>query len=268
MHDLAPFLIRHGYLILFGVVFVEQAGLPIASVPVLLGIGALSGDGRFSFAVALLVTLLACLPADALWYQAGRHRGYKVLRLLCRISLEPDSCVDRATGSFGRHGAGTLLIAKFVPGLSALATPMAGLMKMRPARFLLFDGLGAALWGGAYLTAGLVFRRELERIAEIIARTGVSLAIALACLIGGYVAWKWIGRRRYLRTLAMARISPEELWRRMEAGEPVTVLDLRHGSEIDADGATLPGALRFPPEELAARHREIPRDRDIVLFCT
>jgi membrane protein DedA with SNARE-associated domain len=262
------FLIRHGYLILFGVVFVEQAGFPIASVPFLLGVGALSADGRFSFGKALLVTLAACLPADAIWYELGRVKGYKVLRVLCIISIEPETCVERTTSSFTRHGMGTLIVSKFVPGLSAVATPMAGLMKMRPSRFLLLDATGAALWGGFYLTMGVVFRSELERILFIVSRTGASLAAVLISTIGGYFAWKWIGRRRYLRRLEMARISPEELRRRMESGEEFAILDLRHPSEVDPDGGTLPGALRFPPEELDARHNEVPRDRDIVLYCT
>jgi membrane protein DedA with SNARE-associated domain len=261
------FLIRHGYLILFAVVFVEQAGLPVASVPLLLGVGALSADGRFSFGAALLVTLAACLPADAIWYELGRRKGYKVLRVLCFISLEPETCVERTTGSFTRHGMGTLVVSKFVPGLSAVATPMAGLLKMRPSQFLLLDALGAALWGGFYLTLGVIFRRELERIAFIVAKTGASLATVLICSIGGYLTWKWIGRRRYLRQLETARISPEELRRRMEGGEVFTILDLRHASEME-DGGTLPGALRFPPEELESRHHEVPRDRDIVLYCT
>ena len=207
MPETLQFLIRHGYLILFSVVFVEQAGFPVASVPVLLGVGALSADGRFSFGAALLLALAACLPADTIWYELGKRRGYKVLNLLCRISLEPDTCVERTTGSFSRHGKGTLVVAKFVPGLSAVATPMAGLMKMRLGRFLLLDSLGAALWAGVYLTLGVVFRSELERIAAIVARTGASLAAVLICAIGGYFAWKWIGRRRYLRKIAMARIS-------------------------------------------------------------
>jgi membrane protein DedA with SNARE-associated domain len=268
MQAILQFLIRHGYLILFSVVFVEQAGLPVASVPVLLGIGALSADGRFSFGVAVLVAVFACLPADTIWYELGKRRGYKVLNLLCRISLEPDTCVERTTGSFERLGRGTLIVAKFVPGLSAVATPMAGLMKMRLGRFLLLDGLGSALWAGVYLALGVIFRSELERIAAIIARTGVTLAAVLISTIGGYFAWKWIGRRRYLRKIAMARISPEELRRRMEAGEEFAILDLRHSSEIEDDGATLPGALHFAPEELEVRHKEIPRDRDIVLYCT
>jgi membrane protein DedA with SNARE-associated domain len=262
------FLIRHGYLILFGVVFVEQAGLPVASVPVLLGVGALSADGRFSFATALLLALLASLPADAAWFEMGRRKGYRVLRLLCHISLEPDTCVQTTTGVFRRYGMGTLVVAKFIPGMGVVTTPMAGLMGMRPARFLLLDGAGAALWAGLYLGLGVVFRRQLEDVAAIVARTGVSLAAVVIGVVGGYLGWKWLGRRSYVRKLAMARITPEELWRRMEAGEEVTILDLRHASELDADGSKVPGALQFAPQDLETRHREIPRDRDIILYCT
>jgi membrane protein DedA with SNARE-associated domain len=262
------FLIRHGYLILFGVVFVEQAGLPVASVPVLLGVGALSADGRFSFATALLLALLASLPADAAWFEMGRRKGYRVLRLLCHISLEPDTCVQTTTGVFRRYGMGTLVVAKFIPGMGVVTTPMAGLMGMRPARFLLLDGAGAALWAGLYLGLGVVFRRQLEDVAAIVARTGVSLAAVVIGVVGGYLGWKWLGRRSYVRKLAMKRVTPEELWRRIEAGEPVTILDLRHASEIAADGAKVPGALRFAPEDLETKHREIPRDRDIILYCT
>ncbi|HEV3202604.1 MAG TPA: VTT domain-containing protein [Bryobacteraceae bacterium] len=268
MTEVLQFLIRHGYAILFGFVFVEQAGLPVASVPLLLGIGALSADGRFSFAVALLVALAASLPADVVWYEMGRRKGYRVLRLLCRISLEPDTCVQSATCVFRRHGMGTLILAKFIPGMGVVTTPMAGMMGMPPVRFLLLDGTGAALWAGLYLALGVVFRRQLEDVAAVVARTGASLVAVLICAVGGYLGWKWLGRRRYLRKLGMARITPEELWRRMEAGEEITILDLRHASEIESDGAKVPGALRFPPEELEAKHHEIPRDRDIVLYCT
>jgi membrane protein DedA with SNARE-associated domain len=268
LKETLDFLIRHGYMILFGIVFVEQAGFPVASVPVLLGIGALSAEGRFSFAVALLIALLASLPADVAWYELGRHKGYRVLRLLCQISLEPDSCVQSATGVFRHYGMGTLVLAKFIPGMGVVTTPMAGVLGMRPARFLLLDGVGAALWAGLYLGLGVIFRRQLEEVAAVVARTGVSLAAVVICTVGGYLGWKWLGRRRYVRKLALARVSPEELWRRIEAGEPVTILDLRHTSEIAADGAKVPGALRFAPEELETKHLEIPRDRDIILYCT
>jgi membrane protein DedA with SNARE-associated domain len=268
MNEVSQFLIQHGYAILFGVVFLEQTGLPVASVPVLLGVGALSAEGRFSFSAALLLALLASLSADLVWYELGRRRGYGVLRVLCRISLSPDTCVKRTTAAFRRHGPGTLILAKFVPGLGAIATPMAGLMQMPPARFVMLDSTGAALWAGLYLGLGVIFRSELERIAALIARTGLSLAAAAFCLIFGYLTWKWVDRRRYVRQLDMARIAPEDLWRRMQAGEDIVILDLRHTPAVMDDGAKLPGALRFPPEELETKHHEIPRDRDIVLYCT
>jgi membrane protein DedA with SNARE-associated domain len=268
MKETLEFVIRHGYLFLFGLVFLEQAGLPVASVPVLLGVGALAADGRFSFPVALLVALSASLPADAAWFEMGRSKGYRVLRLLCRISLEPDTCVQSATGVFRRYGMGTLVLAKFIPGMGIVTTPMAGVMGMPLVRFLLLDATGVVLWAALYLGLGVVFRRQLEDVAAVVARTGVSLAIVVIGAIGGYLGWKWLGRRRYLRKLAMSRITPEELWRRMEAGEDVTILDLRHTSEIDADGSKVPGALQFAPQDLDTKHYEIPRDRDIILYCT
>jgi membrane protein DedA with SNARE-associated domain len=268
MKEILDFLIRHGYVILFGFVFLEQTGLPVASIPVLLGVGALCADGKFSFAAALLVALSASLPPDAAWFELGRSKGYRVLRLLCRISLEPDTCVQSATGVFRRYGIGTLVLAKFIPGMGMVTTPMAGVMGMPVTRFLLLDGTGAALWATLYLGLGVVFRRQLEDVAAVIARTGVSLAAVVIGVIGGYLGWKWLGRRRYLRKLAMARITPEELWRRMEAGVELTILDLRHDSELDSEGSKVPGALRFAPQDLDTRHPEIPRDRDIILYCT
>jgi len=264
MTEVPQFLIQYGYAILFGVVFLEQTGLPVASVPVLLGVGALSVEGRFSIAVALPLAVLASLVADIIWYELGRRRGYGVLRVLCRISLEPDTCVKRTTGAFKKHGPGTLIAAKFIPGFGAVATPMAGLMRMSPARFLLLDGAGVTLWAGLYLALGVVFRSQLEKVAAVIARTGTSLAAVAICAASLYLGWKWRDRQLYLRQLETARITPEELWRRLQTGEEIMIVDLRHA----ATGAKLPGALRFPAEDLETRHHEIPRDRDIVLYCS
>src|SRR5438552_650616 len=227
MNEVLQFLIQHGYAILFGVVFLEQAGLPVASVPVLLGIGALSAEGRFSIVAAWV---LASLVADIVWYELGRRRGYGVLRVVCRISLEPDTCVKRTTGAFRRHGSGTLVAAKFIPGFGAVATPMAGLMRMSPARFLMLDGAGVTLWAGLYLGLGVVFRTQLEKVAAVIARTGTSLAAVAICAASLYLAWKWRDRQIYLRQLETARITPEELWGRMQGGEDVMIVDLRHAA--------------------------------------
>jgi membrane protein DedA with SNARE-associated domain/rhodanese-related sulfurtransferase len=240
----------------------------VPSVPVLLGVGALSSDGFFSFPASLLIALSACLPADGVWYHLGRSRGYGVLRVLCRLSLEAETCVSRTTSVFHRYGSKPLLVAKFIPGLSTVAPPLAGMMNIPVHRFLLLDGLGATFWAGAYLGLGFVFRRQLEEVAAIVAHTGASLAIVIVGGFGGYLAWKWVDRQRFLHRLNMARLTPEELWRRIQGGENMTILDLRHRPEIEEGGAVLPGALHFPPAELEEKLREVPRDRDIVLYCS
>src|SRR5262245_59739989 len=221
MQDTLQFLIRHGYALLFLGVFLEQTGFPVPSVPLLLGVGALAADGQFSFAAALLIALAASLPADAVWYELGKRRGYGVLRVLCRISLEADTCVRRTTNIFQRYGLGTLVVAKFDPGLSLVDPPMAGMLKMSTPRFVLLDGAGAALWATAYLLLGAVFRRQLEWIAAVVAYTGASLLAVVTLSFGGYLTWKWLDRRRYLRQLEMSRMEPEELWRRIQAGEEI-----------------------------------------------
>ena len=154
MNDLLPLIVQYGYVILFAFVSAEQVGLPIPAVPVLLGVGALAGTGQMSVALALGVALVASLPADVVWYELGRRRGGRVLGWLCRISLEPDSCVRRTETVFARRGAGALLIAKFFPGLSTLALPLGGIVGIARHRFLVLDAAGALVWAGAWLALG------------------------------------------------------------------------------------------------------------------
>lgn len=268
MNEAIEFVLRHGYAVLFGLVLAEQVGLPIPALPTLLAMGALCGLGYFSFTLALLTSLAACWLGDWLWYELGVRRGHSVLNLLCRISLEPDSCVRRTEDVFARHGAGALLFAKFVPGLSTAAPPMAGMFHMRWWRFLLADGAGALLWAGSFLSAGWLFRSELERAAQFALGMGSWLAAVLVVALAGYIGWKYIERRRFFHKLATARISPAELMRVIEAGEPIAIIDLRHGLDVEAEAFKLPGAIHMLPDELEQRHAEIPRDRDIVLYCT
>ena len=269
MSGLFHFVLRHGYLFLFAAVLVEQAGLPVPAVPVLLTMGALVGMGRFSLATSIAVAVAACLVADVVWYRLGRRYGSSILRLVCRITLEPDSCVRRAETVFAREGARTLLYAKFVPGLSTVATPVAGLARLSPGRFLLWDGAGALIWVTTYFLLGFVFSRQLEKVVEA---TRVLGARSVAAVVGGlalYVIWKLDQRRRFLRGLEIARIAPEELLAMMQSGrEDVVVVDLRNALEREGDGAAVPGAIVLSPEELDERHHEIPRDRDVIVYCT
>ena len=268
MNETLTFLLRHGYAVLFAFVLAEQVGLPIPAVPVLLAMGALAGQGRFSLAAALLVAVLAALLGDLLWYQLGRHRGHAVLNLICRISLEPDSCVRRTEDVFARQGARALLFSKFVPGLNIAAPPLAGMFRMRLGVFLLWDGAGALAWAGAFSMVGYLFSGQLEAVARNASRMGAWLVFLLVGALAAYIGWKYVKRRRFLRQLRIARITPEELMQKLEAGEEVVVVDLRHSLDFDTDNVKVRGALHLLPDEIESRHQEIPRDRDVVLYCT
>jgi membrane protein DedA with SNARE-associated domain/rhodanese-related sulfurtransferase len=261
-------LLMYGYLLLFAWVLVEQFGIPLPATPVLLAAGALSADHELSFPLALLAGLAASLTADSAWFFIGRRYGHHVLRILCKLSLEPTVCVRRTQNSFGRRRAVTLMIAKFVPGLATLAPPVAGQNGMAYGSFLLFDGIGAAAWLGALLAAGRFFGDLLKRDPSLLDWAGrFSGALLVLGILGFFVA-RVLRRRMVIKKLVAARLEPEELKRQLDAGEPVYIVDLRHPLELLPDPFTLPGAVHFAPDTLAARHHEIPRDRDIVLFCT
>jgi membrane protein DedA with SNARE-associated domain len=266
---LVHFLLRHGYLFLFAVVLVEQAGLPVPAVPVLLAMGALVGMGHFSLPTSIAVTVAACLLDDLAWYWLGRRYGSSILRLVCRISLEPDSCVRRTEDVFARQGTRALLYAKFVPGLSTVVTPVAGLARLGPGLFLLADTAGAAIWSATYLLVGYVFSTQIEKVAEGMRLFGIRVVAAVLGGLALYVIWKLDQRRRFMRDLEIARIGPDELLALMQSGQgDVVVVDLRNALERGEDAATVPGAIVLSPDELDERHHEIPRDRDVILYCT
>jgi membrane protein DedA with SNARE-associated domain len=268
MRHVIPFLLNHAYFATFAVVLAEILGLPISSIPLLLAAGALAGSHRLSLGWLVTFAVLACLIADAAWYHLGRVRGYSILRLLCRISLEPDSCVRRTHDRYARQGGRALLVAKFVPGLGTAAAPLAGLLRMALPRFLAWDTAGSILWATSYLGAGYLFSRELDRVGRYALRMGAGLVLLLAAALAGYIGRKYYERRRFMRQLRIARITPEELLEKITAGENLVVIDLRGPVEFAADPATVAGAIRMLPEEIDGRHQEIPRDRDVVLYCT
>src|SRR6202521_58039 len=267
MNELLLFVVRHGYTLIFAWVFTEQAGLPIPSAPLLLAAGALAGTREMNLWMAIAFAVLASVAGDSMWYDLGRRKGVRVLQLLCRISLEPDSCVRRAQVSFGKNGPRVLLVAKFIPGLNAMAAPLAGIIRMGWRRFVLFDAFGALLWSGAFMITGYVFGGELERIAARAAYLGEWLLVLVLAAFAGYVGWKYYNRRRFLRNLRIARITPEELKEKIDSGEDVVIVDLRHALDFEAQPVTILGALHMDAAELEEAHAVIPRDREIVLFC-
>jgi membrane protein DedA with SNARE-associated domain/rhodanese-related sulfurtransferase len=261
-------LLTYGYLLLFAWVLVEQFGIPLPATPILLAAGALTAQHELSFPLALAAALGATLLADSTWFLVGRKYGHYVLRLLCKLSLEPTICVRRTQDSLGRRRDVTLLIAKFVPGLATLAPPVAGQNGMGYGRFLFFDGIGATLWVSVLLTLGRFFGDLLRRDPSLLNWAGRFSGALLVLGILGFFVGRVVRRRMVLKKLVASRLEPEELKRQLDAGEPVYIVDLRHPLELLPDPFTLPGAVHFSPDTLAARHLEIPRDRDIVLFCT
>jgi membrane protein DedA with SNARE-associated domain len=268
MAETLQFVVQHGYLLLFFWVLMEQAGLPIPATPLLLAAGALAGQHQLNFALVVLVAATGSLFSDSFWYFFGKRKGPIVLNFLCKIALEPDSCVRRTESTFTKFGLQTLLICKFVPGLNTAAPALSATAGIGLPQFLLYDFMGALFWSSAFAGLGLLFSRQLDRVARDIAQFGSWTLLLVIAGIGGYVAYKFYERHRFLKQVAGFRITPEELKEKLEAGEPMTIIDLRHPLDLLPDPQTLPGALRISPEELESRQSEITRGGEIVLFCT
>ena len=269
MNGAVETLLQYGYVLLVAFVFAEQVGLPIPAVPVLLGVGALGASGRMNLALAFGAALAASLPPDLIWYELGRRRGTRVLGLLCRISLEPDSCVRRTENLFMHRGRGALVVAKFFPGLSTVAPPLAGMVGIARWQFIALDSLAALLWAGTWIALGYVFSDALELVADRAGRLGNSIVFIVATALGAWIAFKFVQRRRFLRSLRIARITPDELKRRIDAGDTtLSVIDTRSPLDVAAEPYTIPGALWIAAEDIDRRRDTLPRGREIVLYCT
>ena len=266
MREVVQFLLRHGYAVVGIAVLAEQLGIPVPSVPVLLAAGALSGTGSLSFGACIAIASMAAITGDIVWFMLGRRFGSSVLRLLCRIALEPDSCVQRTGDVYLKHGKWSLVFAKFVPGLNTVMTPLAGRFKLGIGRFLLFDGVGVLLWTSTYLGLGWLFRSELERLAERLFQMGKWFTVLAIVLLAIYLAYRYLRRRDLYRELRLARIAPWELKERMERGEDVLVIDLR--GPVEWDQGVIPGATLLSPEDLATRPMDHIKDREVVLYCS
>jgi len=270
MHtDLNQILANYGLPLVFGAVFIEQIGAPIPAIPWLLAVGSLSATGRISPTQAIALTVIACLLADCIWFYLGRYRGNKVLGFLCRISLEPDSCVRRTQNMFTRYGLRSLVVAKFLPGfLSTVAPPLAGMSKMSVSRFLFFDGLGSVLYGVVFVLLGYAFSNQIQQITDALTGIGGKALGLLAVLMAMYIGIRYWQRRRLLNELSMARISVSDLRGKQQAGEAVTILDLRSSVALEEDPEMIPGAVRASLDDIKQGNHQLPRDGEIVVYCS
>jgi membrane protein DedA with SNARE-associated domain/rhodanese-related sulfurtransferase len=252
----------------FANVLLEQIGLPIPAVPTLVLAGALAADGRLSAGAVLGVALLACTIGDTAWYVAGWRYGNRVLKLLCRVSLSPDSCVRQSETQFERWGRLALVLGKFVPGLSTIAPPLAGVMRLRWPEFLVLNGIGILLWAGLAVGAGVLFHAQVDYLIGRLEDLGAAAAALGAGLLGGYIALKWWQRRRFYKMLRLARITADDLRGLLRTRKGTVVFDVRSRVARGRDPRFIPGALALDIEDLDKRLDELPADEEIVFYCS
>ena len=255
-----------------GFVFVNvllmQLGVPLPATPTLVVAGALSADGRLPGAGVLGLAVLACLIGDSSWYLAGRRYGGRIMSYLCRISLTPDGCVGQTQARFERWGARALIVAKFIPGLSMIAPPLAGATRMPYRTFAACSVLGSLLWVGAAMLGGVLLRREIATLLPRLAGIGGAALALLVAALTVYVAFKWWERRRFYAALDMARMAVEELRQHLGASPAPLVIDVRSPTACTLQLQRIPGALHMPVHEVVVHLGDLPRDREVVLYCT
>jgi membrane protein DedA with SNARE-associated domain/rhodanese-related sulfurtransferase len=258
---------HYGLAVVFVNVLLSQLGMPLPAWPALIVTGALSARGDPAIGALLATALAASLIADALWYAAGRRYGGGVLKTLCRVSISPDSCVRQTESLFSRWGVPSLAVAKFVPGFAVIATTLAGNLRVSFARFLLFDAIGATLWAGVPIALGRVFYDAIAVLLEHLDRLGhiglavVGLGFALFLVFRAYRRWAF--RRR----LRMARISVEDLHALQKAGAEPVILDVRTADSRARHGH-VPGSIAWAGSEGRDDRLEVPRDREVVVYCS
>lgn len=261
-------LLRHGYAFLLSYVFTVQVGLPIPADPLLLIMGALVGDGQYSFWLSFAAATIGAIAGDYFWYELGRRRGRSILRVLCKLSLEPDTCVRKTELQLSTRGLWTLLFAKFVPGVSLVSMPLAGAIRMPRWRFLTTDLAGCMLWCGTYLTVGRVFHRQITNLVEALGLFGRQAGVVVLVLLTIFAGWKYLQRWRLRRELRINRITPQAAFDLLMSGGPITLVDLRNPTEIEQEGFKIAGALVLRPADLRDKSHEIPEHHEVILYCS
>jgi membrane protein DedA with SNARE-associated domain len=268
MTQLIHSVIRYGVPLVFLNVFLEQIGAPVPALPTLIVAGALSADGRMSSTHVLVASIVASLIADWIWFLLGRRHGYRVLRTLCRISLSPDSCVRETEARFERWGLKSLLIAKFIPGFSLVAPPLAGAARQSTIAFLIYDGIGALLWVASGVVVGRAFHHAIADVLNALENLGWWAVAIIASAIALLIALKWMQRRSLYRRLRMARVSVHDLKRMLDEGSAPMIVDARSSAARKRDARRIPTAVVVEGDTLQERFAALPPNREIIVYCT
>ncbi|HXF65500.1 MAG TPA: VTT domain-containing protein [Burkholderiales bacterium] len=268
MEELTALLAQYGLAIVFANVLLAQAGIPLPAVPMLVVAGSFVAEGRIAAAPLAAAIIVASLMGDAPWYLAGRRYGYSVLRTLCRVAIEPDSCVKRTERIFERWGPPSLMVAKYVPGFSTIAPPLAGAMRLGLPQFLAYSTVAAVLWAAAPVALGALFHEEVERALAWLEGLGGGAVAVVAGALAFYIAFKTAERAMLIRFLRMVRISAGELRELMQREPKPVVLDARSALARSLDPRSIPGAV---PVDATAPQIVLPRlppGRDVVVYCS
>jgi membrane protein DedA with SNARE-associated domain/rhodanese-related sulfurtransferase len=268
MSEALEFISRHGALVLFLVLFVEQSGLPFPASPFLLVAGGLIGMQRLAWLPALVAGVAGSMVADLIWFYIGLRTGHRALKLLCRVSMEPDSCVRHTQDLLARYGVSGLIVGKFVPGFSTLLPPMAAGSGMGLGRFIAADLISSVLYCGTLMLLGFVFRNQLEQLIGALTSLGHSALVMLGVGLLTWLAYKAFQRQHQLRQLDMPRMTVDELRQRLDATPAPVILDLRSPADRAAEPWLIPGAIPTGIQELEPLKIEIPPNQDIVLYCS
>lgn len=268
MNRLIALVLRHGVPLVAANVFLEQIGAPIPAVPTLMIAGALARNGRMSSTHVMVWAVIASLIADSVWFVLGRRYGYRILRLLCRISLSPDSCVRDTEANFERWGMKSLLIAKFVPGFSTIAPPLAGATNAGIVPFIIYDGVGALLWAGAAVVVGRAFHHAIASVVGRLENLGGWAIVFAVSALALFIIVKWWQRIRFLKQLRVARVQPDELKAMFDSGNAPLIVDARSAGARKRDPRHIPNAIVASPDDLIDRLRDADPSKEIVLYCT
>lgn len=262
---IAALLQRDAIWVVFVNVLLQQLGLPVPALPTLLVAGSLaasSGDAGKMLAASVLASMIA----DWAWYLAGRAFGYRVLAGLCRLSINPGSCVSTAEARFLRWGVWSLVMAKFIPGFSTVAPPIAGSLRMPLPSFMVAASLGAAFWAGTALLAGWLLRAEVQTAIEALSGHGTTAITMIALGLGAWLAWKLWQKYRFEQLAAIPHITPVELMAALASDTPPLLLDLR-GAALIAEAGPIDGATQAQLDDLAHAVSHWPRQHHIVTLC-
>ncbi|MFT4111744.1 VTT domain-containing protein [Silvibacterium sp.] len=262
------FFLKYGYWILFLWVMTEQLGVPIPSVPVLLTAGTLTATHKLNLPLVLVSVMLGSLVSDSLWYLMGKKYGGAVVKLLCRLSMESSTCVRKTENYFTKHGPAALLVAKFIPGLGSVAAPIAGQTSMPYSSFVIFDCAGILIWALTFTLGGRFFGDVLKKHPGALSWVAHFAVLLFVLLLLAFLFYRFLRQRAFLKEIRTQRISPQELKEMLDEDQPVYIVDLRHPLDYLPDPRTLPGAVMLTPDKLVLESEQIPRDRDVVLFCT